>query len=251
MTRSWDESRRRACAVAAGTLVAMALLLGCGGKNDEAAAAAKCGGMLTGQWSAEGTAPVRGNLNGCSNLVLDSSTGQLAARTNYPPPKQRSFLMRFNADGTYSASIVNHGSVTLSYAPACLITAQGSPSCTQLGEALLDFGVGSGTIQQVSCSDGAAGGCDCTLEVNEVGGPAGEYVADTTTGELQLTRNQAEMLDTSYCVNATSLRFGPEIEAWFGGASQVTFSASSCDDGVQGPGESGVDCGPGCPNPCP
>jgi len=55
----------------------------------------------------------------------------------------------------------------------------------------------------------------------------------------------------SYCTDASTLRLGPEIDAVLPGISHLNFDRVNCDDGVQGPGEEGADCGFVCSAMCP
>lgn len=228
-----------------------AALLGCGGasKNggeDETPAVVPCGGDLTGNWVeiAHGVKPpadFNTNLNACWNLMVSNSGGIYGATTRYPFPDGRSTIMRFSAEGQYTAAMTRAGMVTLDYAPECLTTDQGAPSCAELQAALGVSGLGEGAYFDTMCSDRSGGGCHCTVRVSEVGGPNGNWVANPGGKSITITKPEGypepREFSVGYCVEGDTLRFDGPLD---GGSSpyasytgNVTFTRENCTDTPQ------------------
>lgn len=216
-------------------------LLGCGGasKNgqDETPKVVPCGGDLVGSWTevARGLkqpANFNSSVNACWNLMGSFAGGMYSASTRYPFPDGRTTNMRFGPDGSYTSGITREGTVTLNYAPECLTTNEGTPSCAELQTALGVSGTGEGSYFDTACADRAGGGCTCTVRVAEVGGPYGSWVADPGGKSITITKPEGypepRVFSVGYCVEGDALRFDGPLD---GGSSpynaygaEVTFT---------------------------
>jgi hypothetical protein len=210
-----------------------------------------CPGELPGEWGAEvevdATPPP--NVDACWNLQGGFSGGQYVATARWPTPKRLLFSLKLEPD-RYSLAQVIVGRVTTDFAAECLATPDGTPTCEQLGAALLMSGQGQGSVRAVTCSAGAAGACSCELDVMMVGGNAGVMVDDRAARVVELATSfdgSTPPVKTRYCATAEGLRFGPEVDALARQGSQALFQPVDCVDAVRGPGEEDVDCGIVCP----
>ncbi|HEX2870569.1 MAG TPA: hypothetical protein VHP33_04920 [Polyangiaceae bacterium] len=220
-----------------------AFLLGCGGtsKSDNPGSRVEpCGGDLVGIWAEldeHVTYPAPINVNSCWNLMGSfSADGAYSASSRYPAPQQRRTILTFSADGVYYGAVLRFGPVTVNYAAECLVTDHGSPSCTQLQEALQISGIGEGSYQGATCSDLAGGGCSCTVQVAEVGGPTGTWVLNPDQKSFTLTKPMGSdaplEVNVGYCIKNGSLRFDTPLDGGtypsFAYMTEVTFSAPNC-----------------------
>jgi hypothetical protein len=167
------------------------------------------------------------NVNACWNLQGDYATGTYNASSRYPNPERRETRLRFQQDGAYTFSQVLSGIVHTSYAPECLVTPQGkSPTCEELQTTLLASGLGEGSYFDTTCTARAAGGCDCSVRVNMVGGSFGSWTADA--GRITLTRAanlpEPHTITVGYCVDAAGLRFDAPIESFIRNVGGSTFA---------------------------
>lgn len=245
--------------VAAGWLAACEAPDGAGGGaagSGGAVSAPTCGGDLIGEWG--GSNPhFRPRVppppeDPCYKLaVYPQADGTFGAASRWPAPERRDALLKFDA-AHFSWAITDRGPVTIAYAASCLAKTTPRPTCAQLAPALLISGLGEGSVRQVDCAD-AGGGCTCTFSISETGGPYGEWSA--AGGLLTLVSNPGtayeKTVETTYCNDGSTLRFGAAIDAVSAGLSRFTFELANCADGRQGALEDGVDCGFYCPTACP
>lgn len=227
-----------------------------GGTEGETAAFVACGGALEGAWAYKNehlVTPANPNVNACWNLMGGYFNGVYSASTRYPVPQGLETVMQFKPDGSYLSTQVRSGVVTLEYAPECLATPNGTPSCADLQATLYQAGIGEGSYRNTVCLPRAAGGCTCTVDVLEIGGGSGSWAVDQAARSVALTRQPGfdpSQVTVGYCADHGSLRFAPSIDKWWGSASQAAFAAVDCLDDQQGPGEEGIDCGFVCGNGC-
>lgn len=220
-----------------------AFLSGCGGTsqgdNEGASSVQPCGGDLVGIWAEldeDVTYPAPTNVNSCWNLIGSfGADGVYSASSRYPIPKARKTVMTFREDGLFTAGITRFGPVTVNYAAECL-SAQGSPTCTQLQEALRVSGLGEGAYQGATCIDQAGGGCGCTVQVAEVSGPYGTWALNPDQKSFTLTKPMGSdaplEVNVGYCVKNGALRFDTPLDGGtypsYAYMAEVTFSAPNC-----------------------
>lgn len=203
---------------------------GGGAGANEAPPFQTCGGDVVGSWNAvnEHEPPVTNpNVNACWNLQGDYASGTYGASSRYPNPERRETRLRFQQDGAYTFSQTLSGIVHTSYAPECLVSAQGkSPTCDELQTALRNSGIGEGSYFDTTCAARAGGGCDCSVRVEMVGGSQGTW--KTEAGGITLTRDAnlpaPHELTVAYCVNAAGLRFDAPIDGFIRNVSGSTFA---------------------------
>ena len=215
-----------------------AALFGCGATSeDEKPKVVPCGGDLVGSWIevAHGQKPPANfgaSLNACWNLMGSYSGGVYSATSRYPFPEGRTTDMRFNDGGLYTAGITRAGTVTLDYAPECLTTAQGTPSCAELQTALGTSGIGEGAYFDTACTDRAGGGCSCSVRVNEVSGPSGTWAANPDGKSITITKSEGQpeprVFSVGYCVKGDKLRFDAPLDGgtspYYAYGAEVTFT---------------------------
>lgn len=201
------------------------------------------------------TYPANPNVNSCWHLTGTFSADGYSASSRYPAPKGRVTLLTFNADGSYHTVASRVGPVTVTYAPECLQTEQGTPTCTQLEEALRISGAGEGSYQGAVCTDQAGGGCSCTVQVWETGGQQGLCSPGSNGKSVTLTKPMGypEPLEPTigYCIKNGALRFDGPID---GGSfpsnaytADTTFGRPNC---AQAPEQLSTDFGVACSLVC-
>jgi hypothetical protein len=213
-----------------------------------------CGGDLVGLWAISQknlTPSTPGpSVNACLNLQLSRDGDTWTASTWNPRfGTERDISIVFKTDGTFDILDLRNGQVLLHYAASCLASPMGTPTCDELAAALEEDGTGNGEFQVTGCA-ASSGGCDCTLQLSVVQGASGTW----TSGGIDVTfvNNFSNGAATSsYCVDATGLRFATDFEAELPGGSGFVFQPIDCADDQKGPVEDGVDCGWVCLRPCP
>lgn len=219
-----------------------ALLLGCGGTSEsdnQGSSVQPCGGDLVGIWAEldeDVTYPAPTNVNSCWNLMgAFGADGVYSASSRYPFPKARRTVLAFENDGMYHGSATRFGPVTVNYAAECLVN-QGAPTCTQLQEALRISGLGEGAYQGATCNAHASGGCSCTVQVAEVGGPYGTWALNPDQKSITVGRPMNDPdpfeVNVGYCIKGNSLRFDKPLDGgrspYYAYTGEVTFSAPNC-----------------------
>lgn len=181
--------------------------------------------------------------------------------------------VRILADGSWSSGITRTGLFTLDFPAICMrefgamdnrpidpmnLDAGTGDVCAQLQVAQRAAGAGPGSYQNTTCVDNKAdpGGCVCGYEDQETGGPSGYYnQLDGNTIQFLSDKNFPNLV--TYCNKGDSLQLtGKDGEYLFGTRGLRTLDLKkfvpNCTDGIKGPGELGVDCGPECPvTTCP
>jgi hypothetical protein len=224
-----------------------------------------CGGDLSGDWvgveQPDPSLPIPSDVDECWNLMLSRSGSALYALTwiNYQAVPRVVFF-RFQAatqssvEPGYSLGQANIGSTSQTYAQDCLFDGEGTVTCEELATSLTLVGQGEGSVSNVACTSDLSGGCACNFDIQPVSGSAGTW-QNPADGVVTLTPTFATTdvvsVSPSYCVDSDSLRFGAEIDALYPRVSNLVLERVNCADGVQGPGETGPDCGWVCPAVCP
>jgi hypothetical protein len=228
-----------------------------------------CGGDVTGgAWVARDAAAALAHPsgdNGCWGLTLQRNASGLhvtnvgvdyhaTPRTtvvSFRPPEAAA------AEGTYAVGQAFQGEVTQDFAERCLSDTQGQLSCAELASALNQIGLGEGAWSNVGCN-GVTDGCSCSFQVFAAGGPSGKWSRDPGDAtQLMLGRQRLDdstafdYFKVPYCVQGESLTFGAELAQAWPDMPPLKLERADCGDGLQGPGEVGVDCGWACPTPCP
>jgi hypothetical protein len=132
-------------------------------------------------------------------------------------------------------------------------------TCQELTDPLNELGLNEGSWSHTQCTVATDGGCDCAMDYWGVGGPSGtwEMVDERLVLTTQRYNPDLGMQETiisdpiDYCVMGDTVRFGAALNTVWPDAAGVLLTRIDCTDGVQGPGEDGIDCGYFCPNECP
>lgn len=155
---------------------------------------------------------------------------------------------------TYSFAAILYGKQKLELSDRCL-TQQGIRlSCSQLTDAIAMVWNSEPAVQNLVCGDhpSGGGGCQCDYDMVLNTGPAGTYAFDRDL-ITHFDSAQGPPFQANYRVEGNTLRMnGYNRRALFGitGMRSLEFARVICNDGLHGPGEDGVDCGPHCA-PCP
>jgi hypothetical protein len=138
------------------------------------------------------------------------------------------------------------------------VSTPASICCSELAASFNNSGMVEGWYSNVVCSVPASGGCSCDFEIHQAGGYGGKWSPapkDATHVLLERPNPKnvkvVETFEVPYCVKDGALGLGPEIDQLLASTSQLSFAPVDCQDGVEGPGERGPDCGGACSKKCP
>ena len=201
----------------------------------------------------------------CGNLVF-KPTGDITSFLVYAPPLPLNvgeLTMSEDFDhnktrGTYTMQTTVLQTRSLVFAETCL-TAQGIRlACPVLGRKLREFLAPEANIYSMRCQDPAdpnQGGCECQFELSFIGGPSGRWSYQPNGTQIVFfDQTYAPPAITDYCLNGDGSvdLTGADVTWLFNQKSLRTMHMTppSCSDGVQSKelGETGVDCGPNCPD---
>jgi hypothetical protein len=231
-----------------------------------------CGGDFVATWTGEVPQrvpkPSLVPIDTCWNLMFYDAGGTLSAScrlSGQGPEVKRYVTVHFEVSpvadpGTlFTLTQEEKGPVTQHFGPDCMMFGDRQVACEELDEPLTQAGLGEGSWRSVICSPAADGGCDCLLDYWAVGGSVGTWDAidDRLVLHYQYYDYETnEIVDVTsapidYCVTDDTLLLGEAVnEAWEAVGGQP-LTRLDCEDGVQGPGEQGIDCGYRCPTACP
>jgi hypothetical protein len=204
--------------------------------------------------------------NWCSDIVFKADGSLKLFLVWAPPIPVKVGLLTMAADfdgnttrGTYTMQFTYRQTRPIEFSESCL-TAQGIRlTCPELGRHLSDFVKAEANLYSVRCQTPPAGGggCTCQYEQSFIGGPNGRWFADSATGKVTFfDEGFAPPAETDYCTDGGSFLdltghdFTPLLNQR--ALRTLHFKPPSCTDGVQSRtlGETGVDCGGGCPTVC-
>lgn len=181
--------------------------------------------------------------------------------------------LNYRADGHYTLGVSRTGTFSLDFPELCMRqfgAVDGKPAvdangnevtgptnvCKQLEVPLRASGIGEGSYPNTTCEPNPRdpGGCLCYFDVTETGGSSGTYRLLDNQTILHLPGTNFPQKAT-FCNKGSSLQLtGTDGDYLFGQKGLRTLdlapSADVCANGTQDSGESGVDCGGGCPNAC-
>jgi hypothetical protein len=155
---------------------------------------------------------------------------------------------------SYSFAAILYGRQKLELSSRCLTSQGVSLSCEQLTSAIAMAWNSEPAVQNLVCGNHPSGsGCECQYDLVLNTGPAGTWAAGGGV-VTHFDSMQGPPFQADYSVEGNTLSMsGHERRALFGinGMRTLKFSRVVCNDGQQGPGEDGVDCGPHCTTACP
>ena len=158
-------------------------------------------------------------------------------------------------DGAYRVGLTRKGFVDRWYSQTCLRKYGYGGSCKDFQAAFEKANEGAGEYNTFDCVENAGrGGCDCSFQIFEVNKLFGSYSVNGST----ITHFAASPIDhysqASVCVKNDKIQISGKDNSFLWslpGLRTIEMVRMNCNDGQAGPGELGVDCGLGCPNPCP
>jgi hypothetical protein len=188
---------------------------------------------------------------------------------SYEPGSIGAAWARYDGGGNYAAGFTRTGTYTVEFPPKCMTDfgahtkpdANGTPVdvCTQLQLSIKP----SSAHKNLVCIPGSvAGACVCRFDVSQTVAGSGKYwFKDGRTvvhsQNLKLPELSAKVdfpWTATFCNKGGTLELTGANGAYlFNEPGLRTLDLVSapinCSDGAIGPGEDGVDCGPGCPTP--
>ena len=150
---------------------------------------------------------------------------------------------------SYSFAAILYGRQKLELSARCLTSQGVSLSCSQLTTAIATVWNSEPAVQNLVCADHPSGsGCQCDYDMVLNTGPAGTWAFG---GDLltHFDSAQGPPFQADFRVEGNTLSMnGHNRRALFGinGMRSLKFARVICNDGQQGPGEDGIDCGPHC-----
>jgi hypothetical protein len=201
--------------------------------------------------------PESTNVDWCYNLVF--TTEQMnPIKANYLYWENLVYgngLFNYRPDGTYQINLGRRGNMVAYYSRTCLSKYGHDADCAKFQETLAAANVGAGEYFDFKCDENKErGGCNCVFLVSEDDSQGGVYKADTATVTHFPTSQNVHFSEASLCVRGDTMELSGKDNSYLWdrpGLRTMELVRVNCEDGKQGPGESGIDCGRGCPNTCP
>jgi hypothetical protein len=201
--------------------------------------------------------PEKQTADWCSELIITGDQKEAIKNHNYwweDLPYINGFL-EYSSDGTYRADLTRKGFVDRWYSQTCLRKYGYAGSCEDFRAAFERANQGAGEYNTFECKENTQrGGCDCSFLIFEVNKLYGSYAQQGST----ITHYPASPVDhfsqADICVQNDKIQVSGKNNSYLWdmkGLRTIEMVKMDCNDGKMGPGELGVDCGLGCPNPCP
>jgi hypothetical protein len=201
--------------------------------------------------------PERQNEDWCSELIITADQKEAIKNHNYwweDLPYVNGFL-EYSQDGTYRADLTRKGFVDRWYSRTCLRKYGFAGSCDDFRAAFERANMGAGEYNTFECKENAArGGCDCSFQIFEVNKLFGAYSQNGTIITHFPAAPVEHFSQASFCQQGDKIHLSGKNNSFLWdrpGLRTIEMVRMDCNDGKAGPGELGVDCGLGCPNPCP
>ena len=201
--------------------------------------------------------PDKTHADWCSELLVTGDREEAVKRHNYwweDLPYVEGH-MEYRPDGTYQASLTRKAFVDRWFSQTCLRKYGYAGDCKNLQADLEKANEGAGEYNTFNCVENVRrGGCDCNFEIFEVNAIAGSYSTSGSTITHFPKTPFAHYSQALICVQGDTLRISGMGNSYLfdrPGLRTIEMVRMNCNDGKPGPGEGGVDCGLGCPNPCP
>lgn len=203
--------------------------------------------------------PENMNLDWCYNLVLAPSDMDTVKKHLYwwEDLPYTGGLVTYNDNGNYNIDFSREGRVQRYYSESCLTQYGHGSDCTNFQEALEKANEGAREYHDFKCSqDAAKGGCNCSFFIGEANAQSGVYKKNGSVLTHYSTAPTARYTQASFCISPDGKKMQLSgINNSFlwerHGLRTIELVKVNCEDGMQGPGEAGVDCGLRCPNSCP
>ncbi len=201
--------------------------------------------------------PEKTTADWCSELIATSDVNGPIKRHYYwweNLPYVTGFL-EYQPDGTYRANLTRKARVDRWYSQTCMQKYGYNGDCNALANDFERANIGAGEYNTFVCSlNPARGGCDCNFEIFEVNTLLGKYTINGNTITHYSVSPTSHYSQATFCVKGDKIEFSGLNNSFLWdrpGLRTIEMVRMNCNDGKLGPGELGVDCGLGCPNPCP
>ena len=201
--------------------------------------------------------PEKTTADWCSELIVTGDKAEAVKQNNYwweDLPYVSAFL-EYLPDGSYRANLTRKGVVDRWLSDTCLRKYGYSGDCKQFQADLEKANRGAGEYNTFNCgANGERGGCNCSYQIFEVNTLLGTYAIDGGTITHFPASPTNHFSQASVCVKGDKLQISGKFNSYLWdrpGLRTMEMVRMNCNDGLPGPGELGVDCGLGCPNPCP
>jgi hypothetical protein len=201
--------------------------------------------------------PEKNTADWCSELTVTGDLKEPVKKNNYwwEDLPYTGVLLEYKADGTFRGNLTRKAFVDRWYSDTCLRKYGYGGDCKQFQNDLEMANQGAGEYNTFNCvANGGRGGCDCNFEIFEVNTLLGTYTQNGSTITHFPASPTARYSQASICVQGDKLQISGIDNSFImdrPGLRTIELVRMDCNDGKMGLGELGVDCGLGCPNPCP
>jgi hypothetical protein len=165
-----------------------------------------CGGSVIGTWTVASSCLSLGSANlditnagldprSCNNVTLSGTLDVTGTWTA-------------NADGTYVDGTTTTGSAHIVLPAGCLMISGTTTTCARVGSPLSGLG-----FSDVTCTDAAGGGCDCTATVQQSGTPGVMSVNASASGNYTASGNMVTLdgaIQYASCVSGNMMTWTPQ-----------------------------------------
>jgi hypothetical protein len=164
-------------------------------------------------------------------------------------------LVSYGEDGQFRIDFGREGRVSRYYSRTCLSQYAHEADCPKFAERLKMANMGAGEYHDFECRENTErGGCDCDFYIAEANALFGRFSVNGGTLTHFPASPIGDFSQASVCVNGDTMELSGLNNSYLWdrqGLRSLELVRINCEDGRQGPGELGVDCGPSCPMACP
>ena len=200
--------------------------------------------------------PESTNLDWCYNLIL--------TKDDVNPLKKHFYywenlvyvggIIDYTNDGRYTLDLGRLGRMYAYYSRTCLSQYGHEYDCGKFQSILEAANQGAGEYHDFQCAeDTKRGGCGCSFSVSEADAQGGLFSVEGSTLTHFPTSTNTHFTQAITCVNGDTLQLSGKDNSYLWdrpGLRTMEFLRVNCEDGRQGPGEMGVDCGGACTMAC-
>jgi hypothetical protein len=201
--------------------------------------------------------PENTSLDWCYNLVLAPSDMDAVKKHFYwwENLPYIGGLVTYKDNGEYNIDFSREAEVSRYYSRSCLSQYGHGADCTKFQEELEKANEGAREYHTFRCqADREKGGCNCTFHIGEANAQAGKYTLDGNVLTHYSTAPTSRYTQAVLCVQGDRMQLSGLNNSFLWERQSlrtIELVRVNCEDGKQGPGEAGVDCGLRCPNSCP
>jgi len=200
--------------------------------------------------------PESTNIDWCYNLVLTAEEVN-ALKSNLYWWENFTYsggLVTYKENGEYTVDFGRQGMVSRYYSRTCLSQYGHEADCAKFQERLVVANQGASEYDFFDCKeDVVKGGCNCQFLIAEANAQAGVYTIQGSTITHFPNTPPTHFTQAVTCVQGDTMEISGRNNSFLWDRQSlrtIELVRLNCEDGKQGPGEAGVDCGLGCPNTC-